>query len=617
SANNIGFTSVLYVKVSFYLDIDGEIQEQCKYFIYEIAVYTPARELRVNTDKDEIIYINENYIDSAIVNFNIELNSATRRIAFSSSLVNNSINLDYYGSGVSSIYGISVLPLENVTDEYFRLNNLKEFDKVKTGELFVDNSTSTRKFSVQALQNLRQLENDTGATSIAFEIAIYQFGQIVETTKVTKVIYFGDYNSADSIIVVSGVEGYSNIYLSLLGGNATRVVEAYASSSQGEVTYKDLGYKLYQEDVNTGEWLPYSGGDLTVDHDINENTFTINASNQGGVYQLELYTKDSGTAEPKLIKITVSDGRTSETAYLIKDLNDFVKLADNTQDDSGNPYYYRLWQDIDISALNSTEWWSKSRQFAGHLDGAMTIEDLNTGKSIYKCYSLMGLNVSQNALLEDANCFGLFNVVTGTIQNVVFESVVIDITLGENAEGKNNTSSTAPTSIGAITAINSGVIENCSVNINSSSITFSTSAQNSTYNIGLIAGLNNNIIKYAHTNFGSNYSHMVDVSIIDSTSGKLTITLIQGNTKFTNTNLYIGGVVGQNANGATISANYEDKSSKEVRELISAVVNIKLVAQYNDSYAPANIDNLGLGGIAGYNIGTIQNIAVSGSIVAN
>ncbi|MBO5909981.1 MAG: hypothetical protein J6Q15_00580, partial [Clostridia bacterium] len=465
---------------------------------------------------------------------------------------------------------------------------LNSYD-INGGEQFVSNAT--RSFSVQALQSLTSLTSNEGISSISFNIVIYQFGKEIETTEITKVIYFGDYNKAESIIVVSGVESYNNIYLSLLNGETSREVVAYASNANGDVTYKDLGYRLYQIDEDTNLTSPYTGTNLTISHNTETNTFEIKANTKGGLYQLELYAKDSDNVVYK-INITVSDGLSEATAYLIKDLNDFVALAGDT---SGQ--YYKLWQDIDISALSTTDWWSKDREFAGHLDGAMTIEDPNNeDKIVYRYYSLMNLTISQDMALTDATCFGLFNTVTGTIKNVVFTNVEINITLDNTNTGDK------PVNIGVITGINNGVIENCSVNISSSAIKFTNTASNITYNIGLIAGKNNSTVSYQNTNIGSNYSHLVDVDTTGSSVGKLTIDIEKGNTYFnTSTNIYVGGVVGQNASGANINADYKDKGAKNIREKINVVVNIEVNVDYDASNAPMNINSLSVGGVVGFN----------------
>jgi hypothetical protein len=80
--------------------------------------------------------------------------------------------------------------------------------------------------------------------------------------------------------------------------------------------------------------------------------------------------------------------------------------------------------------------------------------------------------------------------------------------------------------IGAVAAVNNGIINNCSVNIVYSEIVFNADNENkaekTTYNIGLVAGLNNKTISYDNTVVGSNYAYMVDVC----NAGKLFITIL-------------------------------------------------------------------------------------------
>ncbi|MBQ7880778.1 MAG: hypothetical protein IJ358_02940, partial [Clostridia bacterium] len=631
-ANSVGFTAVMLVEVKFYVNVlnaDGvtgsaddsvyTIVERSKYFVYEVAVYTPAKDLEVTTDKDLIVYVNEHYLSSAKVEFEVALNKATQRIQFSSNAVNESINLSYGETGEASIYGISVTTNATMTDgsgnPYFQINDLNRYQYEIGGQIkneyFVKNTT--RKFSIQALQGLSGLGQD----SIYVDITIYQFG--TQTIyQIRKVIYFGDYEKADGI-VVDGVDNYNNLYLSLLSGNTVRTT-IYASVSNQSATYKDLGYNIFLLDEDTNLLIDYRGSNLSITHNPEDDSFEINATNKGGIYQLELFAKDSYDAEINdykvkfNIRITVSDGKTETTAYLISSLSEFETIATNSQN------YYRLAKDIDISALSKTNWWDKERQFAGFLDGAITINDPNTGNVIYKCYSLIGLKISEYKTVSDVTCFGLFNSVTGTIKNITFDRVTFDVALNNE-----NTSSNNPVNIGAVTAINNGTIENCSVNIVASEVviksyienadgsTTDISAENTNYNIGLIAGINNKTISYNNTNLGSNYAYMTDCY----SAGKLTVTVQAGNSKFTNsTNLNVGAVVGQNGEKGTISATYEDGSTQSIRTLISAVSNIEVLVDYDESHAPMTI-NSALGGIAGLNAGTITKVAVSGRLVAN
>ncbi|MBQ8522717.1 MAG: hypothetical protein IJ458_03545 [Clostridia bacterium] len=630
SANSNEFTSILFVKVEFYTTDNNVVVLSNKYFIYEVAVYVPARDLRVNTvdDKNSIIYINQHYPDVAKVTFNIGLNSATTSLTFSSSAVNDEINKEYSVKGIKSIYGIAVKPSESAgkfdesaKNEHFKLNNLYKNNFIKDDWYFINNDNKT--FSVQALQSL----NNLGYNSISFDIVIYQFGEEKETTKITKVISFGVSNPSEKIIITSGVETYNNVYLSLMKGATSHKITADVISSSGEVTYKDLGCKLYLYDETTKVRHEYSDENLQVS--VEDNTFTITAKNAGGVYVLVLYAKDSYNASEQKydtvheIKITVSDGASAETAYLIQDLDDFVALA-NTEEN----VYYRLWKDIDISALSDSktdyyEWWSTARTFNGVLDGSMSIEDFNTGKKIYQKYSLIGLKVSNYNLFNEANCFGLFNSVgaTGIIHDVVFDEVEIDISLTSA-----NTANSSSINIGAITAINYGQIVNCNVNIVKSKITFNTDANSAEYNIGLIAGLNSTIkinettyngtISYSNENIGSIYSHIVDVDSNGAQTGILSVEILNDNTNNLNeATINIGGVVGNN--NSLINADYVDGNSKSVGELINAVVHIELKFNYDASNAPMTINDINIGGIGGLNSGIIKNISVSGSIIAN
>ncbi len=626
-ANTDGFTSILLVKVDFYTydDADGKIVEQSKYFVFEVGVYIPANNLTVTTDKDSILYVNNNYLTAATVKFTVGLNGATRQLKYSSTDVNAQINKEYGRAGDSVIYGIRVTESDNVQlineengKPYFKVTGLNgvEYQVGQTNHIdyFVDNET--REFTIQANQSLAELQSN-GQTSLWVDITIYQFGE--ETIhRIRKVIYFGDYEKSGNIIV-DGVDKYNNVYLSLLTEESAKTT-IYATVSNPNATYNDIGYRWYSVDPDNGELLP-AGENLTITPGEN-GAFEIKGENVGGIYQLELYAKDSYDADikdykPKFkIRITVSDGQTEATAYLIDSLSDFVSIAGKEEN---LEKFYRLAKDVDVSALSVDNWWSKTREFAGFLDGAITIYDPNSGRTIYKCYSITGLRITNDSYKgkNTANEFGLFTWLTSeaVVKNIIFDRVMFDITLD-----KGNTSD-KPVNIAAIAAENFGTIENCSVNIVASTISFApyidvynSGAGGTIYNIGLIAGCNNNIISYNNTNVGSTYAYMADCNA----GAELKIVVNKGNTNFDikDTNLNVGGIVGQNATGATITSTYEDGSDQSIRTLITAVVNIDVLMDYDASNAPMIINN-NLGGIAGYNAGTIKNVAISGELTAN
>lgn len=609
-ANSVEFTAILFVKVDFYAHNGTEIVEQNKYFIYEVAVYNPANELAITSTKDNILYINDHYADVARVDFNINVN-ATSRMYFSSETVNNKVNLSYDGEN-ASIYGIEVELSENADNQHFAVNGLHEYEYAQMGwrAKFLNNSTKT--FSIRAVKSLLDLINNN-QNSIYIDITIYQFGIKNETTTVRKVVFFGGYEKVEGI-VIDGVDNYSNLYLSLKG-NADAQATIFATASNDGATYKDLGYALYL--IDEGVMIDCPSGRVEIIHNPQDDSFKIVAKT-GGIYQLELFARDSydnnGYKIKRSVRITVSDGKSEETAYLIGSLTEFEEYIDLK---ATEPRYYRLAKDLNISAL-SDNWWKDARVFNGVLDGSITINDPNSGKSIIKNYVLTGLTIKTYNTLDSANCFGLFSSNIGTIKNIIFDSVRFDIVIDSK-----NSSTDRPINIGAITAINNGIIENCSVNIVSSVITVkndhegTNEAAGAVYNIGLVAGINTAVIKFNNSLTNSAYTYMTD-SVL---GGKLQVIVEEGNELLNkNTNIYIGGVVGQNSSdsdGAIISASYIDKSDKSIRELITAVVNIEVMTKYNATYKPMTIDNIAIGGVAGYNSATIEKIAVSGKLRAN
>ncbi|MBO5910528.1 MAG: hypothetical protein J6Q15_03365, partial [Clostridia bacterium] len=238
-ANSIGVTAILLIKTEFYvINVNNVVEAQNKYFIYEVAVYTPARELSIVTDKNSITYINDYYPDSALVEVNISVNStATRTLQFSSNEVNESINLNYGEQDVYSIYGMKVTMSDNFNtkdgggNNYFKAEGLNKYTYVGATSSWIEDfvSNSSKRFTIKALRDLKPLQ-DNGETSIYFDITIYQFGE-EQIYQIRKVVYLGEYEKSTGI-VVDGVDTYNNIYLSLLGQNmAQTTIEASIANS--------------------------------------------------------------------------------------------------------------------------------------------------------------------------------------------------------------------------------------------------------------------------------------------------------------------------------------------------------------------------------------------------
>ncbi len=603
-ANSVGFTSILLVKVNYYVVEGEQICLASKYFVYEIAVYVPASELEV-TNKDSILYINDDYLESATVDFDISWKSATKELAFSSDVVNQKINAKKDGV-TSSIYAIRA-ESNDITAQnssYFKIEGLFN------GYV----SLSDKRFTLFALDSLTDLEKN-GQYSVSFDIIIEQFGQD-SAYSITKVVAFGQYEKSDSILI-TGADSYDNIYISL---SETKPTIVTAEVSNVGATYKEVGYQILSVNRALNIKDTYKGENLKVRPIPGTKQFDISAYNFGGVYEVVFYAKDSYNknavdkdGKPALVKydvkssvlVTVLDGKTPETAFLVGTLVEFKNLV-NAQ--SGQ--HYRLSNDIDFKHLDAGDsWWSSKRVFGAHLDGSSTIYNPNTGVTVHKSYRIIGLKISNHTAFDEYNRFSLFGAIasTGTIKNIIFNEVVYDIMLNEDNTDDN-------VAIGAIAGINNGIIENCSVTFKNSSVTFVNDAQPKEYNIGLVAGINNGTIKYNNTQINSEYAYMVDFE----GGSSLNVVIGEGNTNLNTANINIGGVVGQNT--STISATYEDNSDQAIRTLITAVVNIEIIARYVDDgtnkTAPIAASTT-FGGIAGLNNGTINKVAISGSLKAN
>lgn len=596
-ANTSGFTSVVLVKVDFYIKEAGSIQEDCKYFLYEIAVYNPANSLNVTADKDSIIYVNDNYKDVARVTFTVTTNPATQRIYFSSTAVNESININYGEEGRERIYAIEVSKDETISDDDFTITGLKTSNVHNSNRLFV--GSTSNQFSIEAKRTIGD------KNYIYVDFTIYQFG-MPTTRSLKKVIYLGTYTKSDGIIV-EGVDVYNNIYLSLQSEEQAKA-QLSAQVRNDDATYKDLDYQLYTLDTSSNKLSPYSGDNLIVTY-LNNGKFNIKASEDGGTYQLTLYAKDSYDADLKgyrntfNVVVNVSSG-TEKNPYLIRTLEDFEKIAET---DDNLSKHYRLANDINLSALSDNWWGKKQRVFSGTLDGAMTIYNAEDKVSIQKQYVLKELNITTvNEMTGNYNT-ALFASLTkdAVLKNLMLDRVQFNLELNEGNSGDT-------LNISALVSENNGSIQNCSVNIISSTIKLVGAKDGAYYNIGVLVGRNNGKISYDNSQTATNYASMIDCN----SSGVLRVVVERNAGANSNFDINIGGISGVNTNNGEILATYKDGSAQSLKYLLTGVVNIDFVCGNNKNEKPETV-NANIGGAVGLNSGTIKNVSISGLIKAN
>lgn len=594
-ANSSGFTAIVLVKVDFYIkDSNNEIEEDCKYFIYEIAVYNPASRIIVEADKDSIMYINDNFKDVAKVTFSVSTNSATQMIYFSSSDVNDEICIEIDGRNRISAVEVSVS--ETADSEHFSVRGLASAEANGATRKFI--GISSNQFIIEATQNLGELKY------IYVDFTIYQFATPT-TYSLRKMIYLTTHTPSESI-VVDGVDIYNNIYLSLQS-DEQKTATITATVSNEDATYKELGYKLYTLDTVTHKTTEYTGSDVLIET-LSNNRFKITTANAGGTYaggtyQLTLYAKDSYDTEQGVyttafdIVINVSAG-TKENPYLVSSLNDFEMIANNLS------AHYRLANDINLSNL-SNDWWRVERVFNGTIDGAMSIYDAENGNIIPRQFVLSELKISSVKEMTGNYNASLFSSLTNTaeIRNITLDRVKFELEL-------NNANTGDTLNISALVGENNGVITNCCVNIISSNITVGESAGRGVYNIGVLVGTNNGAISYYNSQTATDYSAMVDCA----SGGILNVVVERNDSPTAVGTINIGGIAGTNT--SNIVATYEDGSSQAIKHLLTGVVNINFVAGNNKNEQPEDI-NANIGGAVGSNSGTIENVAISGLIRAN
>ena len=611
-ANNIGYTAVVEVQIDFYVRERDEIKEDSITYFYEIAVYTPARDLEVFADKEEIVYINDYYQEVSKMKIWTTLNRATSKIYFSNAEIDEEIV-----TANNSIYAVKV---QGSIFDYYGDGNVfgGDLDYNSNQNNFLPSNLT---LNIQALGDLSELKG----TYLYVDFIIYQFGS--ETAySVHKDIYIGEHAKSNTIIVESDkLDKYSNIYLNLLreGNNVAEIV-AYTNK---DATYQELDYKLFKVGANYA-LTEYNESDLIINYNIEKDLFTINAQNVGGEYVLTIYTRDSynnslddENVVKTSLKINVSDG--SETnPYLINNLKDFKLIATHLDK------HFKLSGSFDISALDQNinndndGWWytyadtngdgekeqiikASGLVFTGSLDGALTIYNPNSKEEIVEQYVLSGLRIAESNNIAN-DYYGLFAVNSGTIKNIVFDDVELDISI---AIAKTN-----PT-IGVVAGENAGSIINCSINLSGvSEIKVKNGARLSNLYVGLVSGINYGKIKFEGNNLGNYMLNCVN-------TGKLTISVDENLVDLASTNIYAGGIAGLNGKNVDktgeISAEYEDSSSQALRTLLTGVVNIELNVK-NSTTKPIDMGDIALGGAVGKNENEakLTNVAITGKLLA-
>lgn len=231
----------------------------------------------------------------------------------------------------------------------------------------------------------------------------------------------------------------------------------------------------------------------------------------------------------EIIGLEIADGG---TRYIVSSPAALEAWATEMKNDATQNLNCTLAADIDLTGKE----WTPIPGYTGAFDG--------DGKTI------TGLTINQSS----ENNVGLFASIgiEGTVKNLKLDDV--NITAGSN--------------VGAIAGENSGTIENCSV---SGSVTSSNMSSDC---VGGIVGQNNGTITGCHSS-----ATVEGIAYVGGIAGKsnasITACSSTGDvtaTKNSTNYSYAGGVVGQNTNGAILTACYATGNVKGGGEYVGGVV---------------------------------------------
>jgi len=402
---------------------------------------------------------------------------------------------------------------------------------------------------------------------------------------------------ANKVILLSQVDvNQDNSYSINIKDGGTYKVLADSFSDYGEVTHKSFAIQVFDHNG-----IP-SQSDII---DVNQNTLEITVNKVVPGYKLVVFAKDAlkkiasphvmGYNNPSsflvdfqnqagvpihkdayvVIDLLLSDGKTKETAYLIRTADDFWQIAEehnNTTYTNPAPYY-RLMNNIDLSSASMAP--TNINSFKGTI-----FTNLDTDRdNNYKFFTIYGISLGAGKL---TNIFTNFNGCLEDIKFVVsyiydYSNIRTDLNLG-------------------VIDINNGTLKSVSCEISGTSKFYLETNTNLTVDFGGLVGLNCGIIEF----------NDVDKQHI-GTSGDITIV---GNSYI---QINFGGLVGKNV-GNIIGYKLSSNDESDVKFTIS-VSDAGKMSNLNIKAGLAN-ENSSVGGLVGFNtrLGCVKNAEVGGSI---
>lgn len=353
--------------------------------------------------------------------------------------------------------------------------------------------------------------------------------------------------------------------------------------------------------------VSFSGSDIRVTVNNNNATISIVAltkSSTGKPIEVTVYSLDSvygvnQYSKYATIHVEILDGSNESLAYKVANVSDLHKinnyldahyvLTNNINIDED--INYSNWTPIGLKFVNGT---TEIREFTGTLNGGYTVG----GKTYF--YTISGLRFKNSNTEFNYNYIGLFGIIgeNGVVKNITFNNISIEIQDNIfNAKGF--------VYAGVVAGLNKGQVLNNNIDDGNqvASLTgekieslanyvygirfASTDSQRRLVALGGTVGVNENIVANNTVNI-----------------------LINGSDSSLNTVLYAGGLVGINYGAQAVATKFADANYNTLSsafDVISAINTDKSLRTLNESSA--------LGGLVGFNSGTVSNLTVRTYII--
>lgn len=605
-----GQTEVVKVSTHYYKFDNGEVKIGVDEKYVEIAVYDPIYDIDFELEKNELVYVNEKYLDAKTTTIDIDVfnkNQTTlaNTVTFTTGnkigacSIKISYNVQQYANGKFK------LTINNKNVLNGSILSINEAGYVcLDGEQTTFTSLSDVKFELT-------LTDDAGENDFVLRLEPLTFGQAMNYDFPTTVKFLShqDIYKVSSIqisgeeLVVDEFGSSAEVQMSFIdvenGGSdvASINVEAYYETANvpDNQRFDDIGFYIYKVNVDDdGHTLLKDGKvdkelienkeEITIEIIDNIATITAFKAVGGGRYIIEFYALDSyDGAEYKVtrsINLYIADGSV-KFKYLLKTEQD---LLDIENDLTAN---YVLANNIVIK--NSFKPIGKNGKFTGVLTGGYeTIRNDILIKNVYG----IAYTVAQTTTVETTDeVFVLAGLFARLGDKAKIENLNINVDF--NTRDFKQTDTKGNLYIGAIAGINDGgKVENVFVTI-SNNVNFKFRAKNDS-NADLIT--NGNV--YFGGYFGANKGNINLTTSSINCEEKVTI---DSNAFVPH---YIALVAG--INSGNITGVYQDKESLKYTLSHEIVANLAVITENtNDNY---------VAGVAGVNKGAIKNLMIGGEI---